>query len=196
MKPSCFPFLALGLMAASALQAQSFGVQLGATWPQETLKTDLGSHAVFSGGAFLFFDEFDGNVFKPRLDVSSSHRQANYQRGAVGDGHALKLDTASLGFDYNYYFSQKGGEGWYLLLGGQVNYARSNWEAPVTPLKANRTSGAFSIGFGSVVIPHLGFEVRYTGGGKYTNFTKNDSGAWIENRASMAGLSASVVFLF
>lgn len=187
---------ALALLAASALHAQSFGVQVGADAPLGDLKKDTSKDPKLTAGAFLFLDEYDGHVLKPRVDFTRSFEQTGYQEAGAGKGQALKVQTFSVGLDYNFYFSEKGGEGWYFLLGGQLNEARSTWSQTAQTLKANRLSGAFSAGLGCVVVPHVGFEVRFTGGGKYTNWTPDGTGAWMENRASMSGVSAGVMLLF
>jgi len=192
MNPNRTCFLLSTLLVTMPLSSQSFyGVQIGAAAPFTQLKDDAGSKPVIQGTAFLFLDRYDGHAFKPRIDYVS-FRQGDFLKEALGSGHSLKVDIASLGGDYNYYFSEKSGEGFYVLVGAQASQARTNWQSPAGPLFKTRYGVSVSGGFGSILMPHVGVEARYTGGSHFARF--DQSGGFYDNSACF--VTVSLVLLF
>lgn len=190
----CLPALLMGVFAmASPLSAQIpfFGFQAGASLPFTQLRDDLGSKPAFQGTAFLFLDRYDGHVFKPRADYVR-FREPDFMKDTLGTGHPLKVELASLGVDYNYYFTEKGGEGFYVLAGAQAVQARTRWESPAGPLDKKKVGVSVAAGFGIILMPHLGVEARFSGGSPFARFT--NSGDSYDNSANLATVSLVLLF--
>jgi hypothetical protein len=190
----CLPRLLLNAAAMTAplaAQVPFFGFQVGASMPVVQLKEDFGSKMALQGTAFLFLDRYDGHAIKPRLDYVS-FREPDFLKDTLGAGHSLKMDVVSLGADYNYYFTQRGGEGFYLLAGLQAVQAHTRWESPGGPLDKKRIGASLAGGLGMVLVPHVGLEARFAGGNLFPRF--RETGEAYENTASSVTLSLVLLF--
>jgi opacity protein-like surface antigen len=152
--------LALAGPVSSAAEAH-FGGQLTAVWPQ----SDLGGKGWMDGkvapslGVHLLVDMEDGNALVPRLDYTLHSRSLNTVDNLKAD---RKADVWNLGVDYNYFFSGRASEGFYLTAG--LGYASAKFQIDDAGETYRPTKGAvaYALGAGYQFNPNLGLEVRYT----------------------------------
>lgn len=155
------PFAAM-LVATSctigAAQHADFGLQGGLTFPSGDFTSRVGSDPSFSYGAQGRFQIRNGHALVVRFDlVDYSGSDATFSPAA-----SVKDKLFSFGVEYNYYFSRRVGQGFYL--GGGLGYIqkREQYTAPDgyyfdpgTDPSATNERIFFSFGVGYAFNKHL-----------------------------------------
>lgn len=192
--------LALALLAASAVHAEDvrFGVQATVSqpsgdfgnkdWMDSKLGLGVGLQAVIhlEGGAAIV----------PRIDYMTYKNDRTIGAWINEDA---KINILSAGADFQYYFSGKVSQGFYLL--GGLGYARgdfnTSYSSNTVTMNVNGTKGALYLqgGVGIHFTPNFGLEARYQSI-KFSDVETTFLGITARQDVSCPSLQASVVFRF
>jgi len=117
------PYVLVAALAASTAgiaQTADFGLQGGLTFPMGDMTHIVGSDLSLALGAQFRFGLRGGHALVTRVDyVSFSGRDDSWVPSAKVTENLL-----SIGLDYNYYFSRRVGQGFYL--GGGLGYLQKD----------------------------------------------------------------------
>lgn len=140
----------------STLPAQDlhFGLQAGLSIPQADVKDLVDKKMGATGGFNVGLEFLGGHVVRPRLDYT-------WDKGTVDEVDTTNT-TLFVGVDYNFFFSGKASEGFYVL--ASLGYANTKMEFSSGPLSINDNQSAFAWGAGAgYQFTHLmGAEARFT----------------------------------
>jgi len=175
-----FGILAFTSGAIAEAQPVRFGGQITIVKPQGDLGENVDEKAGFGGGVNLLIDLKNGHAIVPRVEYLQFKNSKSYNTtlytssGYIVPGtetDEIKVNVLNIGADYNYYFSKKTGEGFYLSGGVfyskcDVNYSET-LSAPGYISKIYKTNfsgdgfGA-SVGAGCMFTENVGMEVKYS----------------------------------
>lgn len=149
-------FLAvLTMLGASTMQAAdtTFGFQITASKPQSDLDDFVDGKIGYGGGIHALVDLSNGHGIVPRIDYTV-YKESTHNL-------ETKFSALNIGADYNYYISQRTGEGFYLL--GGLGYSSGKFETSYVTLSSSETKGALYIqaGLGMTFTKNVGAELRY-----------------------------------
>lgn len=186
-------FIVVPTFAIVGICAQAQDVHFGAQATLALPQGDMGKSDYLDGklgyglGIHALVPLQGGHALVPRLDYTM------YKRSLEGDAD-LKVNVLAIGGDYNYFISEKPGDGFYVLAG--LGYSSMKWEISSGPFSINETKGTYYLaaGGGFQFTPNVGVELRYTHA-KYTDLGSSISPS-IKEDVTGPAINASVFFRF
>jgi hypothetical protein len=146
----------LMLLGASTVQAAetAFGFQVTLSKPESDLDDAMDGKTGYGLGVHALVPFANGHAIVPRVDYT-------VYSNSVDTDREVKFYAATIGADYNYYFSRRAGEGFYLM--GGLGFASGKYEYTYDTATNSETKGTlyFQGGLGMAFTPNLGLELKY-----------------------------------